>query len=138
MYANKRAAIAALGLGLSLAAGVAQGALLSFQDDDIDFILNPNLTLKTSGALAVGDLFVSVLEVPTFTIDGVNAIPAGQQMTGVAAIRLNQIIGTGVGAQYMLRGCTRRVEFHPCVGDGSGPGCSSRRGRPGRGYRLVA
>jgi hypothetical protein len=48
-----------------------------------------------SGAFAVGDVLVSVFEMPTYTIGGVNAIPAGQELTGVAAIQITSITNTG-------------------------------------------
>ncbi len=81
---------AGLGLGLLLAGGAAQASLLSFEDDDIDFILSTtggqlNAVPKTSGTLDVGDVFVSVFEIDPYTLDGANRIPAGQELTGVAA-----------------------------------------------------
>lgn len=86
---------AALGLALSVIGASAQ-TVMSFQDDNIDFLLNANLTPKTSGAFATGDVLVSVFEMPTFTIGGVNAIPAGQELTGIAAIQI--VGGTGSAA----------------------------------------
>ena len=94
MNFKKLATGLAAALSLSLAAGAGQAALLSFEDDDIDFALNSDLTLKTSGTLAEGDILVSVFEIPTFTIDGVNAIPAGQELTGVAAVQITGGTGT--------------------------------------------
>jgi hypothetical protein len=41
---------------------------------------------------------VSVFEMPVYTIGGVNAIPAGQELTGIAAIQITSISGTGVGS----------------------------------------
>jgi len=91
MNFKKLASLAVLGLGFSLGAGSAQSALYSFQDDDIDFVLTSAGVLKTSGTLGVGDVLVSVFEIGTFTIDGVNAIPAGQELTGVAAVQITSI-----------------------------------------------
>lgn len=116
MKTKKLTTIVGLGLALSIAAGSAQAALWSFEDDDIDFILREadgvlNSTPVTSGSFKVGDVFVSVLEIPIFTIDGVNGIPAGQELTGVAAVQLlaildgngTPIVGTpGIGAQYIF------------------------------------
>lgn len=112
MNTRKLTAVAGLGLGLSLAVGAAQAALWSFEDDDIDFILDPTtLTEKTSGTLNVGDIFVSTLEIPIFNIDMVNAIPADKELTGVAAVQLAAIVnpdGTpvvgvpGIGSQYIF------------------------------------
>ena len=102
MNARKWAAITGVGLGLSLAGGVTQGAVLSFEDDDIDFVLRApggvlNTTPVTSGPLAVGDILVSALEIPVLTIGGVNAIPAGQELTGVASIQIASITALGNG-----------------------------------------
>ena len=85
---------AAVALALSVAAGSAQGAVLAFQDDDIDFALTSTLAPKTTGTLAVGDVLVSVFEIPTFTINGVPSIPAGSELTGIAAIQIASGTGT--------------------------------------------
>lgn len=85
---------AGLGIALSLVGGAAQAALLSFEDDNIDFALNADGTPKLSGTLAVGDILVSIFEIQDYTIDGLNAIPAGQELTGVAAIQLTGGDGT--------------------------------------------
>jgi len=98
-----------LGCGMALAAASAQASThWSFQDDNIEFILRANtagtLELKTSGALAVGDVFYSVFEMGTFTINGINALPAGKELTGVAAVELKAIIPglpSGIGTQYI-------------------------------------
>jgi hypothetical protein len=103
---KKLASAAAVGLALSMTAGVAQADLWSFEDDDVEAIFTQNtagqLELKTSGALAEGDVFVSAFELPIFTINGVNAIPAGMELTGVAAIQVVDIIGSGIGAQFVF------------------------------------
>jgi len=92
MNFKKLASATAVALGLALAAGSAQSALYSFEDDDIDFVYR-NGQVITSGTLQVGDVLVSVLEVPVFTIDGVNGIPTGQELTGVSAIQITAING---------------------------------------------
>lgn len=98
MKLNKLASIMGLGLGLWALAGPAQSALWSFEDDDIDFALRADdtgtLQNITSGTLTVGDVLVSALEVPVFNIDGVASIPAGQEMTGIAAVQLVSGSGT--------------------------------------------
>ena len=117
MKMKKLAAAVGLGLSLSLIASASQAALWSFEDDDIDFILDPDtLTAKTSGALEVNDIFVSVFEIPVYTRDGVNGIPEGQELTGVAAVELVGIFDpagnpinpdqTGVGSQYLFEAYT--------------------------------
>lgn len=82
-----------VGLGLALAAGSASAiSFWSFQDDDIDFILRANenggFNIITSGAVQQNDIFLSALEIPTFTIDGNNAIDKGKEITGIAAVQL--------------------------------------------------
>jgi len=103
---RKLASIAAVSAALSMAAGASQAALWSFEDDDVEAIFSPTdgggLTLKTTGSLAVNDVFVSALEIPVFTINGVPSIPAGMELTGVAAIQVVNIIGAGAGAQYIF------------------------------------
>jgi hypothetical protein len=84
----------ALGMALSIVGASAQAAVLSFEDDNIDFLLNSDGTAKTSGTLANGDILVSIFTITTYTIDGVNGIPAGQELTGVAAIQLTGGTGT--------------------------------------------
>jgi hypothetical protein len=98
MKLKKLAAVMGLGLGLWAAGAPANAAILySFEDDDIDFILDAQGNVKTSGALAVGDTFVSVFEIPVFTKNGANGIPAGQELVGVAAVTLNNIAPGGPG-----------------------------------------
>ena len=86
-------------MGLALASGTAMAQdLHSFEDDDLDFLLrngdyiNP---LIDNTPFQVGDVLFSVFEIPTYTVNGVNAIPAGQELTGVAAVQIQQIIGNG-------------------------------------------
>jgi hypothetical protein len=104
MKLNKLTSSMGLALALAWAAVPAQAELLySFQDDDIDFVLDSTGAVKTSGALTVGDTFVSVFEIDTFTINGSNGIPPGQELTGVAASELKAIVGGGgVGTQYIF------------------------------------
>jgi hypothetical protein len=90
----------AVGLGVGLAIGcvAAQAQVISFQDDDVDFLLTSSLQPKTSGTFAVGDVLVSVFEMPTYTIGGVNQIPAGSELTGIAVIQIASITGSGLGS----------------------------------------
>lgn len=102
------------GLALGLAATCAHGAIYSFEDDDIDFILRPttaggpvSATPITSGPFRVGDVFTSILEVNPATLGGSNIIPAGQELTGVAAVQLLScggvsIFGTACTGQYVF------------------------------------
>jgi len=103
MNMKKLAGMAGL-LVLSLAIAAVPGYsadLWSFQDDDVEAILrctNPTAgtgcAAITAGTLSVGDIFFSVFEIPTFTINGANAIPAGQELTGIVAVQLTAISGT--------------------------------------------
>lgn len=101
MKLKKSLAALAMALPLAFVGATAQAAVtvMSFQDDDIDFLLTPTegpngtftLMPKLEGNFAVGDVLLSVFEMPTFTIGGVNAIPAGQELTGIAAIQITSI-----------------------------------------------
>ena len=93
---------AVLGLALVAFWSTAEAAVIRGQDDDIDFLLrlNPNtnqLEVQTSGTIQVGDVLVSVFELPTLTVDGVNQIPANHEVTGLAVIQVTGITGSGVG-----------------------------------------
>lgn len=92
---NIKKLISILGLcaSLSLAAAPAYSATQDwrFQDDDIDFLLDSDLNLIEPGSghiISEGDILVAVFEIASFTIDGQNAIPAGQELTGISAIQL--------------------------------------------------
>jgi PEP-CTERM motif len=120
----------AIALSLSLAAGAGQAQTMFFEDDDIEFVLNPDLTLKATGTLAVGDILVSIFEIPTFTINGVNAIPAGQELTGVSAIQITSIVGgtitferTDAGLNAIL-GLGTDPDADPVVGGGPDGGAT--------------
>lgn len=87
-----------LGCGMALAAASAQASVLwSFEDDNIEFILRKDgageLKPIQTGILSVGDVFYSVFEMNQFTINGSPAIPAGKELTGVAAVELKSISG---------------------------------------------
>jgi PEP-CTERM motif-containing protein len=91
-----RLKLAAMGLAVALvlACATAQAAVIRGQDDDIDFLLNSDLTPKTTGSFAVGDVLVSIFELPSLTVDGANFIPAGQEITGLAVIQITGGTGT--------------------------------------------
>jgi len=102
MNTKKLTTIAGLGLMLTSAASFAATESWFFQDDDIDFLLGADLSLKATGngyTIEVGDTLASVFELPTFTRNGVNAIPTGQELTGVAAITLLSKDANGDGTQ---------------------------------------
>lgn len=93
MKLKKLASVMALGLGLgAIAAPAYSGSLYRFEDDDLEVVLRPDgnggYTEITSGNLVTGDILYSIFEFPTFEINGVNAIPAGQELTGVSAIQV--------------------------------------------------
>ncbi len=80
-------------MALAVIGGSAQAALLTFEDDNIDFLLNSDGTAKTSGSFAVGDILVSIFTISSYSINGVIVIlPA--ELTGVAAVRLTGGSGT--------------------------------------------
>ena len=92
--------LAALGLGAALAAGPAVGAIswnngvpTVFEDDDLDFILNNDLTPKLAGDIVSGDVLVSVFEVNN--AGGSAILP--DELTGVVAIEVNTVTPIGGG-----------------------------------------
>jgi hypothetical protein len=100
MKAKRFAAAMGLGIGLAITGAPASAALQTwaFQDDLIDFLLrptagggltliNPTTCVGAACNITFGDVLLSVFRFPSFTKDGVNAIPAGQQATGIAAIQ---------------------------------------------------
>lgn len=108
MKLKKLAAAIGVALPLSLAALTAHAAstAMSFEDDDIDFLGtigqdtqgNPIWVPKTgNSAFAVGDVLVSVFEINQHSIGGSPAIPAGMELTGLAAVKIKSISGTGIG-----------------------------------------
>jgi len=116
MKLKKLASVMALGLGLgAIAAPAYSGSLNFFEDDDLEWALRPDgnngYTEITSGDLGVGDVLYSVFEMPVFEINGVNAIPAGQELTGVSAIEV-QSVDLDTGAYV----------FQPWAGFGYGAG----------------
>jgi hypothetical protein len=131
------ASAVALGLGLWAMAGSAQ-TLYSFEDDDVDAVLDPEtLTAKTTGDLEIGDIFVSAFEVPVLTIGGANGIPAGMELTGVAAIELTAIIdgaASGVGNQYVFGAYTGGLNAILALGGGT---ASVDDGDPGEGAAIA-
>lgn len=90
---------AAAAVGLALVSATAQAQLIRAQDDDIEFVFTSTLQPKTSGLLEEGDIIVSVFEFPSYTIGGANAIPAGQEITGLAVIQIDTIDGNTITFQ---------------------------------------
>jgi hypothetical protein len=119
MKMKKLASVITLGLGLSFAAGPSFAAVQewAFQDDDIDFLLEgdeatgyevvvPTNSGGSGGTIDVGDTLLSVFEMSTYAIDGVNVIPPGKEVTGVLAITVVDkdfdIDGDGVGGDWLF------------------------------------
>jgi len=69
--------------------------LLSMQDDDIDYVLRATTgggyAPVTSGPIHLGDIFLSVFEFPTVTLQGNNIIGPNEEFTGVAAVQLKSV-----------------------------------------------
>jgi hypothetical protein len=68
---------------------------LLFQDDDVEAVIrctNPatatGCQILQTGTITTGDIFLSVFEMPTYTINGANAIPAGSELTGIVALQV--------------------------------------------------
>ncbi len=91
--------VAIIGLGL-MGATAQAGAIQKwrFQDDSIDFILREKAgggyDLVSTGPAQIGDIFVSVFEMPTASAlplsggPGKSLIPPGMELTGVSVIQL--------------------------------------------------
>jgi hypothetical protein len=82
------------GLGLVLASICGAQAQIIGQDDDIDFLLNSELEPKTTGTFEVGDVFVSIFEFPSLTVNGTDFIADGEEVTGIAVIQITGGTGT--------------------------------------------
>jgi hypothetical protein len=82
-------------IALMLACGPANAITnWSFQDDSIDALyrpgtgfIDPDTCTGAACEISLNDVLVTVFEYPTYTINGVNAIPTGDEVTGVAAIQ---------------------------------------------------
>lgn len=103
MNINKvKALAAAMGIGAAMAAGSALAAptifpnsVTAYQDDDLDFAVDAQGNVKTTGSLVVGDTLVSILEVfETFDPNnGVGPVPiAPDELTGIASATIQSII----------------------------------------------
>jgi len=111
MNMKKLTSVITLGLGLSFAAGPSFATVQewAFQDDDLDFLLEGNATdgytlVEPDGSgntIDVGDTLLSVFEMGTYAIDGVQALADGTELTGLAAITLltkdADVDGDGMG-----------------------------------------
>jgi PEP-CTERM motif len=103
MKLKKLASAIALGLGLGVMVAPAYaGNLHFFEDDDLEWVLRPTTNggvttynQITAGNLVKGDVLYSVFEIPTYEINGVNAIPTGKELTGVTAIEVDTDLTTG-------------------------------------------
>jgi hypothetical protein len=122
MKTNKiKVLVAAMGLmvgGSVLAAPVIYpNTVTAFQDDDLDYVVDAQGNVKTSGNLVVGDTLVSVLEVfETFgPLNGAGPNPiAPDELTGVARVTISaindadndgiaeSILFTGVNVKFYL------------------------------------
>lgn len=114
MELKKLASIMGLSLGLGVMAAPAySGNLYFFEDDDLEWVWRPNDTgggsYITSGTLQQGDVLFAAFEIPTFEINGVNALPTGMELTGLSAI---QVASTD-GVNYVFQPF---AEFETFVG----------------------
>ncbi len=100
MKLNKIATVLGMALSLGWVAAPATASYVSysFEDDDIDFVLDAAGNLVSAGPLEVGYTLASVFEIPVFTKNGVNAIPAGQELTGIAAVTIKSITPSPFGS----------------------------------------
>jgi hypothetical protein len=104
MNINKvKTLVAAVGLGVAMIGGSASAAvptifsnsITAYQDDDLDFAVDAQGNVKTSGNLVVGDSLVSILEVfETFDPNngiGPIAIGPGDELTGIGVATILSI-----------------------------------------------
>ncbi len=111
MNIRKSAIAMATGLALGVVSAASSAAVMKFEDNDLDFLLRGSLTapVTTNTTLQVGDILLSIFEIDTHTIDSVNGITAGQELTGVAAIQITGISGSSIGST---------IDFGQVGGDG--------------------
>lgn len=90
----KKCAVAAL-VSLAMGAPMAQ-SVMSFQDDDVDFLLREvdGVLVPVTGAFQEDDVLVSVFEFPSYTINGISQLGANQELTGIAVLQIESIVGT--------------------------------------------
>lgn len=122
MKLKKLAAALGVALPLSLASVAVQAAsvVMSFEDDDIDFLgtvtrdaqgqvtaWNP----KVAGSFAQGDILFSVFEINSHSINppGGSAIFPGKELTGIAAVEILNISGPAGGAKTITFGLASGV-----------------------------
>jgi hypothetical protein len=101
MGSRVKAILAAVGLGLAAISAPAAAAIVwfppvtSFEDDDLDFLIN---NVGSPNTLDVGDTLVTVFEIQrTFGVFGGGPanIGPGQELTGIAAIDVVSAVPTG-------------------------------------------
>jgi hypothetical protein len=78
---------AGLLFGLSVVCASTQAAVIRFEDDSVEFLARPTAgggLAPATGNFQTGDVLITVFRLPVYQIDGVNQIPAGQEITGIA------------------------------------------------------
>lgn len=133
--AKKLTAAVGLGIAMLAAAGPAQSvSAWVFQDNDIDFLwrpadvagggtlINPATCSGTDCNITFGDVLISVMEFDSWSINGANAIPAGKQVTGIAAIQYKENVpGPLGGTQRLFVPYAGGLNAIIGLGDGSDP-----------------
>jgi hypothetical protein len=133
--------LTALGLSAALAVGSAgaaitwdtSGGTTFFEDDDIDAILNSDLSAKTSGDIVIGDVLVSIFEV--YNVEGVPILP--DELTGIVAIQVVDIVDLGNGtANFTFDAYSGGLDAILALGTGgvscpAGSGCEAGGGALG-------
>lgn len=144
MKLKKLSFLLGVGLGFAVAAGPASALLQwNLQDDDIDFVLTPDpsgpfdfggarYSLKLSGTVGVGDVFISALEVPTATSTPFpggtpsSLIPPNMEMTGIAAVEVTASSAGGLTLSPFSKGLDSIIAAANGTlvgaGNGGGPG----------------
>lgn len=123
MKLKKLAAALGVALPLSLAALTAHAAstVMSFEDDNVDFLITiqrdangviTGWTPKLSGNFAVGDVMLSVFEIGVHRIGNDVVVPSGtRELTGIAAVEIGAIGNPGVGQVIDFRAAKDVLSF---------------------------
>lgn len=123
MKLKKLAAAIGVALPLSLAAFTAQAAstVMSFEDDNVDFLITvqrdaqgnvTGWTPKLSGNFAAGDVMLSVFEIGVHRIGNTLIIPDGvNELTGIAAVEIDTLGTPGTGQVINFKAATGVLDF---------------------------
>ena len=123
MKLKKLAAALGVALPLSFAALTAHAAstVMSFEDDNVDFLITiqrdangviTGWTPKLSGNFAQGDVMLSVFEIGAHRIGNDVIVPGGnRELTGIAAVEIDSVGAPGIGSVINFKAATDVLSF---------------------------